>query len=120
MAVDAIAEKLSTGASVRFFVVGYDTRLGLLAKEWTIEAQVERDPRVKSLRTRIDRLHTFDALVSKFLTRALERRFGSSHERYRTLRAGKMKNGLLWLMKDPWKLWWTHFVKAKYLHLVLA
>ena len=48
-AVDAIAEKLVT-AAMPFFVHGTEQRLGLVAKEWTLPSQVERDERVQSLR----------------------------------------------------------------------
>jgi hypothetical protein len=44
-AVDAIAEKL-VSSRMPFFVFGNALRLGLLAKEWTLDAQVERDRRV--------------------------------------------------------------------------
>jgi hypothetical protein len=52
-AVDAIAEKL-VKAATPFFVHGNDARLGLVAKEWTLAAQVERDPRVPPLRALVD------------------------------------------------------------------
>jgi hypothetical protein len=43
-AVDAIAEKLASANNIGFFVVGNEERLGLLAKRWTLEAQLDRDP----------------------------------------------------------------------------
>eukprot|EP00601_Ochromonadales_sp_CCMP2298_P007636 CAMPEP_0173213804 /NCGR_PEP_ID=MMETSP1141-20130122/25605_1 /TAXON_ID=483371 /ORGANISM="non described non described, Strain CCMP2298" /LENGTH=718 /DNA_ID=CAMNT_0014141067 /DNA_START=61 /DNA_END=2213 /DNA_ORIENTATION=- len=43
-AVDAIAEKLASANNMGFFVVGNEERLGLLAKRWTLDAQVDRHP----------------------------------------------------------------------------
>jgi ATP-dependent RNA/DNA helicase IGHMBP2 len=52
-AVDAVAEKVSRGTissdSIPFIVYGNDDRLGLVARQWTLDAQVERDTRVMKL-----------------------------------------------------------------------
>jgi hypothetical protein len=52
-AVDAIAEKLASANNIGFFVVGNEERLGLLAKRWTLDAQVDRHPAV----VRADKLY---------------------------------------------------------------
>jgi DNA polymerase III delta prime subunit len=48
-AVDAIAEKFAKVNNIKFFVYGNEQRLGMLAKEWTLDSQVMRDSRVISI-----------------------------------------------------------------------
>ena len=46
-AVDAIAEKLVSANNIGFFVYGNEERLGLIAKQWTLDAQAQRHPVVE-------------------------------------------------------------------------
>lgn len=70
-AVDAIADKLARSRDVPFFVHGNKQRLGLLAKEWTLEAQMLRDARVVVLSARLGRVTKLHSLLSKQCSRLL-------------------------------------------------
>jgi hypothetical protein len=126
-AVDAIAEKLVASA-MPFFVYGNTARLGLLAKEWTLEEQVERDPRVVAIAGCLQRAQSLHTLLREHVLAAVSSRFNAQHARYRQQRADALFGRdddsdakQAWLARDPWALWWRWFVIYKrYPRLTIA
>jgi hypothetical protein len=63
-AIDSIVEKLRT-TGMPFVVYGNPSRLGEHAREYTVEAQVLRDPAVVAVRKEIDRAVAIEGLLRK-------------------------------------------------------
>lgn len=120
-AVDAIAEKFAVEKDIPFFVFGNPERLGLLAKSWTLESQVDRDPRVVVVKRRLSRHERIADLLEKrcagFEKAALP--FGGLHSRKREAMAdtkfGKVTRITpedvrdareKWPANDPWQRAW--------------
>lgn len=73
-AVDAVADKLARANTTAFIVHGNPERLGPVAKQWVVQAQVERDPLVVEAKR-----------LQELFTRWLERvndKIRSLHQRY--------------------------------------
>jgi hypothetical protein len=113
-AVDAIAEKLAA-AALPFFVFGNDARLSLLAKEWTLQAQVDRDPRVVAAAARLERVRALSSMFRNKLYTAVSGRFNATHARYRQARAdakfgrAPSEKKEAWLTRDLWATWWRSY-----------
>lgn len=127
--MDAIAEKLCQTREIPFFVYGNTERLSLLAKEWTLDKQVDRDPRVVVLTQRLKRVRALSDALSGVVAYHLNRRFGpgSSHDRRRMALVDRRfgRDSVLsdpihdrirlekeaWLARDPWRMWWMEHWK---------
>lgn len=133
-AVDAIAEKLATSADVPFFVFGNEARLGLLARQWTLPAQVERDPRVVVLSARFSRIRAVSEAVDSRKSRLIAHGpGGAKHTRYRERVADEvfglvsastsestLRERQNWLARDPWALAWRAVIERRHPRLFEA
>ena len=130
-AVDAIAEKLSSSATIPFFVHGNTERLGLKAREWALDPQVDRDVRVVALNHRIRNLVFFSEVVTLRCTFLLNLCVNTRKYRQRradTLFGGKNSMKIVdedflkeeWLVRDGWSRLWAAHVKHQHPRLFFA
>lgn len=129
-AVDAIAEKLGSlpNGQLPFFVTGNVTRLGLQAIKWTIDSQVERDPRVVACYKCRNRYSKLNALFKDFLdfkVSLLNRKYLQG--RRENLANIKFKDSLseneereIFLARDSWYRFWKSYIMQKYTIYVAA
>jgi hypothetical protein len=136
-AVDAIASKLASDGLLTFFVYGNEKRLSLLAKQYTVSAQVERDEGVLELNAQLGNLQYKVGLLASNCTKLLRRFIGSPtymkcREEKRSRRSllifpvsmVKRKDGtgedenmvkrLNWMSRDLWKTWYEKYTLSKY------
>jgi hypothetical protein len=125
-AIDAIAEKLRNGV-LPFFVVGNEQRLGLISQQWTIEAQVSRDPRVvlleKTLRYFVERIELESAFIRSKEKLLNKKYLLSQREWLARIKFKKPVNDMTeeeqnarerWLVMDPWHRVWAAYIRNKY------
>eukprot|EP00043_Microstomoeca_roanoka_P016270 m.165419 g.165419 ORF g.165419 m.165419 type:complete len:791 (-) comp16424_c0_seq1:136-2508(-) len=125
-AVDAITEKLAKSKQIPFFVHGNEKRLGLVSKEWTIEAQVNRHPELRDLTQKIRRCEAVRTAINRFFkppfntsfrnTRRAERAeelFGSDNE----VNENKKRQ---WLSRDMWSIFWKKHMCKRHPWLAAA
>lgn len=112
-AVDAIAEKFAKVNNIKFFVYGNEQRLGMLAKEWTLDSQVMRDSRVISI---IRAQYNFNSLRKLFYEKtvvekwvelrrkkrekAADEKFGDDNDIL--LDTPEYEEKRLWIINDVW------------------
>ena len=124
-AVDAIAEKMCQSAvEVPFFVIGHTDRVGETAAQWTLEAQVSRDPAVLVLegrRTRLAKLGRtlnafLDAKLTMFTTRREYKRSQQLRSILNELEQSEHEEAILeWERRpDGWRLFWQGYLRRKY------
>lgn len=127
-AVDAIAEKLGSlpKGQLPFFVTGNITRLGIQAIKWTIDCQVERDPRVVVRYNCRDRYSKLNALFKDFIDfklsllncRYLQRR----RQNLANIKFKDSENEEreFFLARDSWYRFWKSYIMQKYAIYVAA
>lgn len=128
-AVDAIAEKLRTieQGQVPFFVVGNPDRMGLIAKQWTLDEQVARDPSVIALQRTLVAIRKRAALATDFFrNKAALLNSNYLQARRNLLSESKFKKRVSdmsdeekmemqrWMLQDPWKRLWDAYIRSKY------
>jgi hypothetical protein len=113
-----------------FFVVGNVQRLGLIAKSWTLDAQVNRDSSV----LRLNRLIDYYATRYEDRNSFLEKRINPLNVRYfftqrKRISIRKFKKPVKemtvdekeafdkWSLIDPWYRCWEAYIKNKYFDL---
>jgi hypothetical protein len=129
-AVDAIAEKLRSieKGVLPFFVVGNTERLGLIAQQWTIERQVERDPRVVALNRSLTHYQQREKVQQNFFTR----KFALLSDKYLNARRSLLADSKFkkrdgseltpdeqdarqkWILADHWERVWKAYLSNKY------
>lgn len=123
-AVDAIAEKL--GGRIPFFVFGNDDRLGLIAKQYTIEGQVKRHPDVLAAQAFIGEL----SKGAKVVNRAVAEVFGTAAWLYSDRRTRRRKDRAAevypmsasdcqekrdaFMANDGWRRLWEAHIKQRH------
>lgn len=120
-AVDAIAQKLGSlpRGELPFFVAGNVARLGIDAIKWTIDCQVDRDPRVVALaqcRYRYGRLYVLfsDFFAAKNLL--LNRNYlqGRREKIAETKKFKNFQTETAFLTRDLWGRFWKVYIMSKY------
>eukprot|EP00052_Salpingoeca_macrocollata_P013488 m.105340 g.105340 ORF g.105340 m.105340 type:complete len:744 (-) comp18935_c0_seq4:41-2272(-) len=116
-AVDAIADKLA--GKIPFFVHGNEERLGLVSKQWTIEAQVERHPHVQHFAQIYDNIKEFCLSLRVEIAKKEELMEANGRLRRRRAQAlakfphdGEKREAFL--QNDPWKQLWCGYLRNKY------
>lgn len=116
----AIAEKLRIigNSQVPFLV----DRLGLIAREWTLDAQVEYDPSVIAIKRKLDHYRSRLGDVQAFLQRKvaiLNENYLHARRRSHLLSNHEVAQMThdefeIWVLRSPWIRVWKAFVLSKY------
>ena len=143
-AVESIVEKLATSiAMIPFIVVGNIERLHKQSALYLLDAQVERDPRIVTLRQSLTCAEQRLQLLKRALQRHLTRRFIGVRD-YRKQRLTELLETLkascpsrptpiqklehqnlvqceesIFSARDPWKLMWKGFVHHRFKNLAI-
>lgn len=121
-AVDSIAEKLVKCRDIPFFVVGNENRLGLLAIQWTLDAQIIRHPRMQRFHSFLLFVEALIGMLTDFFLKKI--RVSKRHYDYREKRARELfpkniEKRESWLGRDLWHLYWVKTMTIKYKNLLL-
>jgi len=112
-AVDAIAEKFAKVNNIIFFVYGNEQRLGMLAKEWTLDSQVMRDYRVISIVRAQQNFHSLRKLfyekniIEKWVELRKMKREKAADEKFGddidiVVDTPEFEEKRLWILNDAW------------------